>query len=117
MVPTARTVGLSVMVRTPWEGHTGYVTMVVFRYKGLAAGERIGFNRARTKKKASGCWAGTTEKRASLRFKVRRVNVPGVHGKVPGNIAWAPTTQPWLPPMLPVYGGVLGAQDVIPCQA
>jgi len=46
-----------------------------------------------------------------------RVNAPGVHGKVPGNIAWAPTTQAWLPPMLPVYGGVLGAQDVIPCKA
>ena len=90
VVPTAKTEGLSVMVRTPWEGQTGYVTMVVFRYKGLAAGERIGFNRARTMKKASGCWAGTTEKQASLRFKVRRVNVPGVHGKVPGNIAWAP---------------------------
>ena len=117
VVPTAKTEGLSVMVRTPWEGQTGYVTMVVFRYKGLAAGERIGFNRARTMKKASGCWAGTTEKQASLRFKVRRVNVPGVHGKVPGNIAWAPTTQAWLPPMLPVYGGVLGAQDVSPCQA
>jgi hypothetical protein len=117
VVPTAKTEGLSVMVRTPWEGQTGYATMVVFRYKGLAAGERIGFNRARTKKKASGCWAGTTEKQASLRFKVRRVNVQGVHGKVPGNIAWAPTTQAWLPPMLPVYGGVLGAQDVIACKA
>jgi hypothetical protein len=117
VVPTAKTEGLSVMVRTPWEGHTGYVTMVVFRYKGLAAGERIGFNRARTMKRGSGCWAGTTEKQASLRFKVRRVNVPGVHGKVPGNIAWAPTTQAWLPPMLPTYGGVLGAQDVIACKA
>ena len=117
VVPTAKTEGLSVMVRTPWEGHTGYVTMVVFRYKGLATGERIGFNKARTMKKASGCWAGTTEKQASLRVKVRRVNVPGVHGKVPGNIAWAPTTQAWLPPMLPVFGGVLGAQDVIACKA
>ena len=117
VVPTAKTEGLSVMVRTPWEGHTGYVTMVVFRYQGLAVGDRIGFNKARTMKKASGCWAGTTEKQASLRFKVRRVNVRGVHGKVPGNIAWAPTTQAWLKPMLPVYGGVLGAQDVIACQA
>ena len=37
VVPTAKTEGLSVMVRTPWEGQTGYVTMVVFRYKGPGA--------------------------------------------------------------------------------
>ena len=117
VLPTSRTVGMSAMVRTPWEGQTGYVTMVVFRYQGLAPSQRIGFNRARIQKKASGCWAGTTEHKATLRFKVRRVNVPGVHGKVPGNIAWTPVTQPWLRPILPVYRGVLGAQDVILCKA
>jgi hypothetical protein len=117
VVPTARTAGLSAMVRTPWEGNTGYVTMVVFRYRGLAVGDRIGFNRARTMTKASGCWAGTTAKQASLRIKVRRITVQGNGGKVPGNIAWTPTTQAWLRPMLPAYRGVLGAQDVILCKS
>ncbi len=56
-------------------------------------------------------------RRPGVTSKSGRVGFPGVHGKVPGNIAWAPTTQAWLPPMLPVYGGVLGAQDVIPCKA
>ena len=116
VVPTERTLGMSVMVHTPWEGQTGYATMMVFRYLGLVPGDRIGFNRARTMEKASGCGAGTSEKEATLRFKVRRVNVPGVHGRVPGQIAWAPTTQVWLRPMLPVYGGVLGGQDVILCR-
>ena len=116
VVPTERTVGMSVMVRTPWEGHTGYATMMVFRYQGLVPGDRIGFNRARTMKKASGCWAGTNEKAVTLRFKVRRVNVAGVHERVPGQIAWAPTTQVWLRPIYPVYGGVLGGQDVILCR-
>ena len=79
VVPTAKTEGLSVMVRTPWEGQTGYVTMVVFRYKGLAAGERIGFNRARTMKKASGCWAGTTEEagQPAVQGRRRRGRRPG----------------------------------------
>ena len=116
VVPTEKTHGLSVMVHTPWEGHMGYATMAVFRYQGLAVGERIGFNRARTMKNASGCWAGTDEKQASLRIKVRRVNVPGVHERVPGQIVWMPTTQSWLRPILPVYGGVLGGQDVILCR-
>jgi hypothetical protein len=116
VVPTERTAGMSVMVHTPWEGQTGYATMMVFRYQGLVPGDRIGFNRARTMRKASGCWAGTNKKEVTLRFKVRRVNVPGVHGRVPGQIAWAPTTQVWLRPVLPVYGGVLGGQDVILCR-
>ena len=116
VVPTQRTVGMSVMVHTPWEGHTGYATMMVFRYQGLIPGDRIGFNKARTMKKASGCWGGTNKEEYTLRFKVRRVNVQGVHEKVPGQIAWAPTTQDWLRPVYPVYGGVLGAQDVILCK-
>ena len=67
---------MSVMVHTPWEGQTGYATMMVFRYQGLAAGDRIGFNRARTMKKASGCWAGTTEKQARPAVQgFRQVNV------------------------------------------
>jgi hypothetical protein len=50
VVPTERTLGMSVMVHTPWEGQTGYATMMVFRYQGLVPGDRIGFNRARTMK-------------------------------------------------------------------
>ena len=99
VVPTERTVGMSVTVHTPWEGHTGYATMMVFRYQGLAPGDRIGFNKARAMKKASGCWAGTTKKEFTLRFKVRKVTVWGVHERVPGQIAWAPTTQEWLRPI------------------
>ena len=116
VVPTAKTRGLSVAVRTPWEGHLGYVTMAVMRYQGLKAGERIGFNRARTMERASGCWAGTDEPQASLRIKVRRVTLQGVHEKVPGQIVWMPTTQDWLRPIYPVYGGVLGGQDFILCR-
>jgi hypothetical protein len=116
VVPTERTVGMSIMVHTPWEGHTGYATMMVFRYQRMPPSDRIGFNNARNMKKASGCWAGTKKEAATLRFKVHRVRVQGVHKLVPGQIAWAPITQRWLRPMLPVYGGVLGAQDVILCR-
>jgi hypothetical protein len=116
VVPTEKTRGLTVTVQTPWEGHLGYVTMAVVRYQGLAPGDRIGFNRARTMKKASGCWAGTDEKQASLRIKVRRVTLQGMHEKVPGQIVWMPTTQQWLRPIYPVLGGVLGGNDVMLCR-
>jgi hypothetical protein len=117
VVPTDKTLGLSVAVETPWEGHLGYTTMAVMRYQGLTVGDRIGFNRARTMKKASGCFAGTAKKELLLRLKVRRVMVEGVFEKVPGQIVWAPTTQEWLRPLNPVYGGVLGGQDVLLCKA
>ena len=116
VVPTQKTRGLTVTVQTPWEGHLGYVTMAAMRYQGLTPGERIGFNRARTMKFASGCWAGTDEEQASLRIKVRRVTLWGVHERVPGQIVWMPTTQDWLRPIYPVYGGVLGGNDVILCR-
>jgi len=117
VVPTDKTLGLSVAVDTPWEGHLGYTTMAVMRYQGLTVGDRIGFNRARQMKKASGCYAGTTKKELLLRLKVRRVMVEGVFEKVPGQIVFAPITQEWLRPIDPVYGGVLGGQDVLLCKA
>jgi hypothetical protein len=117
VVPTDKTLGLTVAVRTPWEGHLGYTTMAVMRYQGLTVGDRIGFNRARTMRKASGCYAGTAKKELLLRLKVRRVMLDGVFEKVPGQIVWAPTTQEWLRPIYPVYGGVLGGNDVILCKA
>jgi hypothetical protein len=117
VIPTDRTLGMSVAVKTPWEGHLGYTTMAVMRYQGLTIGDRIGFNRARTMKKASGCFAGTAEKEYSLRLKVRRVQLDGVFEKVPGQIVFAPTTQEWLRPVYPVYGGVLGGNDVMLCKA
>jgi hypothetical protein len=117
VVPTARTLGLTIAVKTPWEGHLGYTTTAVMRYQGLTVGDRIGFNRARTMEKASGCYAGTAEKELTIRLKVRRVMLAGVFERVPGQIVFAPTTQEWLRPIYPVYGGVLGGNDYILCKA
>ena len=60
-VPTSLTRGLSVQVRAPWEKGTNVVTNAVFRYQGLEPGDKIGFDRAKQKSKASACWAGTDE--------------------------------------------------------
>jgi hypothetical protein len=47
---------------------------------------------------------------------VEEVEVDGVHGQVPGSIAFVPTTQSWLAPMRRVWDGVLGSQDVNICR-
>ncbi|GHJ58236.1 hypothetical protein NOK12_07550 [Nocardioides sp. OK12] len=115
-VPHSRTPGMQVVVRAPWEGHTGYDTSVVFRYAGLGAGERVDTDVARTKNRASGCFEGTSRDKVTLPVVVRRVQVPGVHGPVTGTLAHLETTTPWLSPMRRAHEGVLGSQDVTVCR-
>ena len=115
--PTDKTTGLSVMVRAPWEGATGYVTNAVFRYRAYQPGDRVGFTKARAATKGSGCWAGTTDDAVTLKVRVRKVTVRGEGAKVPGSIAWLAVTQDWLRPMVPTWHGIVGTQDVMPCRS
>jgi hypothetical protein len=116
-VPTDRTAGLSITVRAPWEGATGYVTNVALRYKGHQPGDKVGLTAARAATRASGCWAGTTEDASTIKVVARKVRVDGLGGKVPGTIAYAKVTQDWLRPLVPARHGVVGTQDVMPCKA
>ena len=52
-----------------------------------------------------------------MRLKVRRVQVRGYGGKVPGSIVWASVTQDWLRPLVNTWRGVVGTQDAMPCRA
>jgi hypothetical protein len=116
-VPTARSRGLSLTVRAPWERRLGYVTVVAMRYAGARAGDTIGYGDARDERRASACWAGTTDPSFDLTIRTRKVLVDGVgRGKVPGTLAWARTTPEWLAPMRRVYDGVMGGQDMDFCE-
>ncbi|GAA4382072.1 hypothetical protein GCM10023146_44410 [Nocardioides caricicola] len=114
-VPTRRTHGLSVLVRAPWEGHTGYVTTVAMRYARQQAGDVVGFREARHTRNASACWAGTGAGKVTIPVTVRKVRVDGVHERVDGSIAYATTTQEWIDPMRAAWDGVLGSQDANIC--
>jgi len=46
---------------------------------------------------------------------VKEVEVDGAKKRVPGSIAFVPTTESWLNPMREVIDGVLGSQDVNIC--
>jgi hypothetical protein len=115
-VPTDRTAGLSITVRAPWEGATGYVTNVALRYKGTQPGDKVGFTLARASTRASGCWAGTTADTATMKVVVRKVQVEGYGGKVAGTLAYAKVTQDWLRPLVRTWHGVVGTQDLMPCR-
>jgi hypothetical protein len=116
-VPTRRTRGLSLSVRAPWERRLGYVTVVAMRYAGSRVGDTIGYRDARHERRASACWAGTTDPAYDLTIRTRKVLVHGVgRGRVPGTLAWARTTPEWLAPMRRVYDGVMGGQDMDFCE-
>lgn len=112
---TRRTWGMAVTVKAPWEGFTGYITTVAWRYGGNAVGDAVTLEEAVTRKRASACWEGTRRRELTVPLVVEEVEVAGVHRRVPGSIAFAPTTQGWLPPMRRAWDGVLGSQDVNIC--
>lgn len=110
-----RTFGMTVTVIAPWEGHTGYLTTVAFRYGGKAVGDPVTFLQARHKRRASACWEGTRRDAVTIPLVVRRVMVRGVRHRVRGSIAYTPSTQVWRPPMRRAIRGVLGSQDFDIC--
>jgi hypothetical protein len=114
-IPTRRTWGLSVAVKAPWEGHTGYRTTVAWRYNGNLQGDSVTLEQAVTKTRAAACWEGVRRREVTVPLVVEQVEVDGVQGRVPGSIAFTPTTQSWLRPMREVWDGVLGSQDVNIC--
>ena len=71
---------MSVAITTPWEGGTGYVTHVAFKYAGQETGDHVTFSEARHARKASACWAGTTAESATIRLATRHVTVSGYDG-------------------------------------
>ena len=115
-VPTRRTWGMSATVVAPWEGFTGYVTTVAWRYNGELVGDTVTLDQAVTKKKASACWEGVRRREVIVPLVVEKVRVQGQKKEVDGSIAFVPTTQSWLPPMRRAWEGVLGSQDVNICR-
>lgn len=115
-IATRRTWGMSVTVKAPWEGHTGYATTVAWRYGGKLVGDTVTIEEAVTKRRASACWEGVRRRNVTVPLVVEQVEVDGVHGRVPGSIAFVPTTSSWLPPMRRTFDGVLGSQDVNICR-
>ena len=115
-VPRPETHGLSMTVSAPWEGNTGFTTVVAFRYPGHDVGDAVSLADARSLDRGSACWAGTSHTDLTMPLTVRKVTVPGYDGPTDGTIAFADATQSWLRPILPGHKGVLGAQDLIVCK-
>ncbi|WP_296605626.1 hypothetical protein [Nocardioides sp.] len=112
-IPTRRTHGISITVDAPWDGGPGYVPTVAFRYGGEQVGDEVTPALARTKRRASTCWAGTDARAATLPITVvhaRSTNPPGDPIRTPR--AFTSVTQDWMKPMERAWKGITGTQDV-----
>jgi hypothetical protein len=114
-VPRPLTRGISITAYGPWEGNTGYTTVVAWRYGGQKVGDAVPFRTARAAHRGSPCWAGTKASALTIPLTIRKVRTEGNTGPTNGTIAYAKVTQPWLRPMLRAGGGILGSQEVIVC--
>jgi hypothetical protein len=114
-VPRNLTSGISATVYGPWEGTTGYTTVVAWRYAGKHVGDPVSFSAARSASKGSPCWGGTKAKSLTVPLMIRKVRTGGTTGQTNGTIAFAKVTQPWLAPMQKTDGGILGSQETIAC--
>ncbi|HEX3929898.1 MAG TPA: hypothetical protein VHW64_04300 [Nocardioides sp.] len=114
-VPRDETRGISATVYAPWEGNTGYTTVVAWRYGGQKVGSNVDVATARASRHGSACWGGTTAKSLTVPLTIRKVRVQGNTGPTHGSVAFASVTQPWLRPMMRAYDGILGSQEVIAC--
>ena len=79
-VPADRTAGLSIGVEAPWEGAVPAHTIVAMRYKGYAVGDKVSYSDIKPAKKASGCWAGTTDSRRDPEGRRQEGHRHGQHG-------------------------------------
>jgi hypothetical protein len=115
-VPRPATRGLTATVTAPWEGTTGYTTVVAFRYAHHRSGDAVTFADARSQTRGTPCWGGTHRADLTLPLTVRQVRVGGTTGPTAGSIAYVDDTQSWLKPMMHAGKGVLGSQEVITCR-
>jgi hypothetical protein len=114
-VPTHRTHSMSIDLNPTWSDANA-VTNVVIRYADEQAGDRVTAAVARNKRRAAGCWAGTSDTSVQLKVHVRRYRIKDLEGN-PGRAprAWLATTQAWVPPMVRAKRGAIGNQDAFFC--
>ncbi|GAA1161034.1 hypothetical protein [Nocardioides aquiterrae] len=115
-IPTSRTHGLSITVGAPWDGGGGYVPTIAFRYAGERVGDEVTNAVAKTKRKASACWAGTGDDAVTIAVTVvraRSTNPAGDPIRTPR--AFTTTTQDWQKPMARAWHGISGTQEVTYC--
>jgi len=122
-IPTAQTTGASFQIDPVKDPFMNAVTLIVFQYKGAKPGSVITKAQAKTYRRGSACWAGTTDDTANIRVMVRQVWGPAFDplAKNPPKralqpLAWVVPTKQSAAPYWPLFKGALQAQDTPACR-
>lgn len=119
-VPSRRTQGMSIGITGTWEARTphpsGFQAIVTLRYRGVPAGQEVTAALAKTQRRGSACFPGTSADRVVFHVEARRQRIAGNGGPALTTLAWASPQTAVLPrTQQRVYRGVFGAQDIVPC--
>lgn len=114
-VGRARTRGMTMQVRAPWEGATKATTEVVVGYAGKGTGSVISATTAAKRKKGSSCFAGTARARVSWTVGVRKLTVAGKRSRTAGSRAWITRTREDFAPVRPTSRGRLSTTSYTRC--
>lgn len=117
-VPTAKTAGMYFTIQTPKPVAIDALPLITTQVKGHKAGTTLTRAQQIAGKKASACWAGTTEPAVEIDVTVNRVKMPSFPNakkKVAVPLARFSPTVKALGGFDTAYKGVLATQDVWPC--
>jgi hypothetical protein len=120
-VPTWTTPGMSFRLSGTTREDINAAPVVVVQYKGYKPGSVVTKAQARKAKRASGCWAGTSASRVTLRLRTMTVLMPSF----PDETTTTRVKTGWLVPTADAPGnfgqatkGVIAVQDIgWPCDA
>lgn len=122
-IPTAQTTGTSFQIDPVKDPDMDAVTLIVFQYRGVEPGVRVTKAQAKTYRRGSACWAGTTGTTAQLRVRVRRVWGPAFAPSAANPakrtlqpLAWVVPTEQSAAPYWPLFKGALQVQDNPTCR-
>ena len=113
-VPSAYTAGMTFTISTPWEGGTGFVANIVLG-DSTTGGKPVSVTKAKSRKMATACWAGTSSATATIRVRVTRVTVEGYNEPATAPLAWASPTVPTVGPLDKTFSGTMGNQEAYYC--
>ena len=117
-VPTANTKGMYFSIQTAKPARINALPLITTQVKGHPAGSTLSRGQQVAGKKASACWAGTSDAAVTIAVTVNRVKMPSFpNGKKKTLVPlarFAPTVKA-LGGFSTAYKGVLATQDVWPC--
>lgn len=121
-VPTSKTPGMSFLIDGPNREDINAAPVIVTQFKGYAPGSVVTKAQARKAKRASACWAGTTDAEVSLTVQAMTVVMPKFPDDGTGTTrvatGWFVPTQKAPGGFEPTFGAPLATQEgAWPCNA